>query len=162
MNRKKMSLALMSLVAVSLIVSFATADGLMAHTPLYSLRMEQQSSQMNFLPTAVNSFVYATQHGYTLTCCARACGGVIPLGTDATCFHTCLGSCPVTCETCQGTCGSTCSSTCLSTCSSTCPLTCWETCNGPTCSTCRPECPPTSYDTCGIDCKETVDPACPP
>ena len=37
-----------------------------SHTPLFTVRMEQVSSEMKFLPTAVEEFVYTAEQGYEL------------------------------------------------------------------------------------------------
>lgn len=146
--KKKWSFAVIGVVAVLFAVTFTTASSL-AGTPLYTVRMEQHSNNMNFLPTAVHGFTYTTENGYTLDYdVPKYCGGVVPLGTDATCFPTCLNTCPNTCdETCPNTCDYTCD-TCEETCPFTCPITCWVscygTCFGETCDFCEP----TSYDTC--------------
>ncbi|MGC1123180.1 MAG: hypothetical protein WBA22_19015 [Candidatus Methanofastidiosia archaeon] len=193
MEKKKMSIAAMGIVvalvaAMSATVSplmSATVSPLMSDTPLFTLRMEQASSKMSFLPTAVNDFTYNTENGYTLNSCATGyCGGAVLRGTDATCFHTCMGetcetcysTCPDTCwSTCPNTCPNTCSATCPNTCFSTCPITCDDatcpqtcnTCSGQTCeggSTCdQTSCGPTCINTCGVTCRFTCeDTACDP
>jgi len=37
-----------------------------AHTPLYTYRMEQASSTMNYLPTEMNEILYTAKKGYKL------------------------------------------------------------------------------------------------
>ncbi len=128
-------------------------------TPLYAIRMEQASSEMNFLPTAVNGFTYNTEKGYTVDynsstyCSAQllttssndTCYGYSTCDGSYTCWQTCSGythggyTCQPTCyvwtctpETCDITyCAFTCVAvdTCMGTCSATCPSTC-ETCMG--------------------------------
>lgn len=166
MNKRKMSFAILGVVAVSLAVVFATAGSLMAGTPLYIFRMEQHSNKMSFLPTAVNGFTYNTENGYTVDYNVGGyCGNAGLLGTDATCHPTCEGW---TCDAtgCQNTCADTCPNTCLSTCPETCEDTCY-TCegNGWTCDDtgCQDTCPggtcsPTCPHTCGYTCWMT----CPP
>ncbi len=158
MNKRKMSLALIGVVAVSLAVVFATAGSLMADTPLYIFRMEQASSKMNFLPTTVNGFAYNTENGYTVGYnVGKYSGGAGLLGTDATCHPTCEGwTCDPT--SCQNTCDDTCPATCPYTCPATCPSTC-STCGGWTCDPtgCHVTCPAgscsaTCSDTCGHTC----------
>jgi hypothetical protein len=156
---KKMSLALIGVVAVSLAVVFATAGSLMADTPLYIFRMEQHSSKMNFSPAAVNGFTYDTEEGYTMNYTVTNYSGAALLGTDATCFPTCQGW---TCDAtgCQNTCNDTCPDTCSSTCPSTCSFTC-STCegNGWTCDAtgCQATCPGAS---CGGTCSNTCGHTC--
>ena len=168
---KKMSVAVMGAVAVSVVVVFVSASPLMADTPLYTLRMEQHSSKMSFLPTAVNGFTYITEGGHTVSCdVAGYCGGVLR-GTDATCHPTCDGW---TCDQtgCQSTCDETCPNTCSATCPATCPNTC-STCQGQgftcddtscqdTCEqgTCSPTCPYTCGHTCGNTCGATCPITC--
>lgn len=109
-------------VAGAFIVFFAALD-VMANprtfnTPLYTLRMEQASSEMNFLPTTVTTFTYFAEEEYTVEHSALGwCNGANPLSTlewtciDSTCGNTCntCYSCWPTCEpskrTCPWTCG---------------------------------------------------------
>ncbi len=140
--------AVMGFVAVLFAAVFTAASSWTTNTPLYTMRMEQQSSKMSFLPTEVNGFTYTTGNGYTLNTCAAGYCGVVPLGTDATCHPTCMGN---TCETCTPTCPWTCWNTCDDpTCPSTCPVTCetCETCTGETCN--EPTCPTTCWWTCSF------------
>lgn len=154
---KKMSLAVIG-AALICAASLSIADSVMAHTPLYIIRMEHASSKMNFLPTTVNQFMYTTEKGYTVECNAAGYKSVLPLSTSpaSTCDPTCNDTCEDTCEwTCYQTCGNTCASTCPSTCS-TCVSTCWHTCPS-TCSTC----PITCWNTCGPTCDESCGGTCP-
>ena len=155
---KKVSLVVVGAVIVCATV-FSIAGSVMAHTPLYILRMEQASSKMNFLPTAVNGFTYTTESGYTVghNVTGRYCGGVNPLATspastcDPSCTDTCEETCPWTCyETCPNTCNPTCTSP---TCPDTCPNTC-DTCPVNTCPvTCEPTCEEFSCQkTCTYTC----------
>lgn len=148
-------------------VACVAASSSVAHTPLYNLRMEQVSSEMNFLPTAVSGFFYTTEKGFTVgSTITGACCGAVPMGTDATCFQSCS-----TCDTC-GTCYSTCPPTCSYTCDDpTCAYTCWSTCDDPTCaetctgSTCGGQtCIPSCGSTCGYTCVgfQTCPPGCTP
>lgn len=142
MDKKKVFLAVSSVVALSCVVVIAAASSLMADTPLYTLRMEQTSSKMNFLPTAVRGFTYTAENRYTLNHeVSGYCTGAAPLDTGVwTCepnthelscktCDTCL-----TCESCfhcdtqQATCDTcdTCEYTCWNTCPATCPLTCTD------------------------------------
>jgi hypothetical protein len=135
---KKMAITVMSIVAVSLVIAAATSS-LMAHTPLYTVRMEQACNKMNFLPTEMNNFTYTTENGYNLNYdVSEYCSGAKPLGTDATCHPSCDDTCEATCR------GLTCWSTCPDTCQETCPETCGQkvTCDWPTCD----------YLTCPITC----------
>ncbi len=154
---------MMGTVLVSLAVACVTASPWITNTPLYTVRMEQQSSEMNFLPTAVNGFTYTTGNGYTLNCAvAGSCNSARLLLTGNTCWDSCGGTCEYTCwETCDGqTCEGTCSVTCESTCPSTCASTCPNTCDGPTCeSTCGNTCEGTCY---GRTCWDTCEKPCIP
>ena len=101
------------------------------NTPLYTYRMEQMSSEMNFLITAVNDFSYTTEKGFTLIdesspCCIEELLNPLTIGS--------------TCVTCHDP-------TCV-----TCPDTCIPTCDDPTCpETCEPTCEQsTCIPTCGV------------
>jgi hypothetical protein len=139
MDRKKMMLAaVIGTVLVFCAIAAVTANSLAMNTPLYTYRMEQVSSEMNFLPTEMNGFSYIADKGYTLDYKVTGyCGGVEPLSGVFTCALTCQSTCPYTCPwTCLGnTCG-TCLNTCPYTCKSTCgQYTCDDTCNDFTCPT---------------------------
>lgn len=141
--------ALIGGTLVLVAVACVTASSLAAHTPLYTVRMEQVSNEMHFLPTVMNEFTYTAESGYTLGFNVSGGGGAVVRGTDATCHPSC-STCPITCEqTCPNTCIPTCPYTCDDpTCPYTCPVTCPVTCDGPTCP---PTCDdPTCYVTsCG-------------
>ena len=53
--------------ALALAVTCVTASTSLCNTPLYTFRIEQASSKMNFLPTAMNEFTSTTEKGYNLT-----------------------------------------------------------------------------------------------
>ena len=118
---KKMSLVVIGLVAISLAVTCVTASE-MTNTPLYTVRMEQASSKMNFLPTEKNIFTYTTENGHIVIYDAQCCSAGpldIPtqpmcLITEETCDESCWGTCYPTCyESCGGTCQNpTCGNTC--------------------------------------------------
>lgn len=121
-------------------------------TPLYTVRMEQASSRMNFLPTAVNQFTYTAEKGYTVNYNAAGyCGA--PL--EITVGKTCDGTCDID-PTCPHTCRSTCDDP---TCGETCPDTCQLTCD-----TCYHTCALCTFDTCFISCvgfcQPTGEPGC--
>ncbi len=175
MNRKQKSLViLVSATMVVLVVTAATVTAWTANTPLYMFRMEQASSKMNFLPTAINCFDYTTEKGYTLNCnIGRYCNNMGVLYDtgystcpDETCEH-CLTyppgvTCPNTsCATCASTCPNTCKSTCPNTCKSTCPNTCPYTCPN-TCATCPATCATCDYTCCvnTICLNPSVSPYC--
>lgn len=142
---RKTSLAILCAAFLLLAASAVTASSLAPESPLYLLRMEQMSSKMNFLPTAVNGFTYLTEGGYNVNSGFRGC--FVEPGPPATHVQTCN---PPTCYyTCQGmgwTCDATgCLSTCITCVGETCPSTCEYTCDDPTCaetceSTCRYTC----------------------
>jgi hypothetical protein len=116
---KKLHLVLIGAAVVFLAMACVSART-SPSTPLYTMRMEQASSEMNFLPTAVESYNYTAESGYSLNCTVTEYrGGATPLGTEFTCG------------------GDTCQPTCLPTCRPT----CWDTCPK-TCVTCAPECVP--------------------
>ncbi len=159
MDKRQMSLAVVSIVVAFCAITYVTASSFAA-TPLYTVRMEQASSKMNFLPTTVNEFTYTAENGYTVNyAVAGYCGGIIPLISggvntcetcdDPTCWNTCPDTCEPTCpNTCMGVTCSTCMQPTCETCESTCPYTCstctstcWNTCSGLTCK-----------NTCEIDC----------
>lgn len=176
---KKWTIALVGAALVLFALTCVTARSSIS-TPLYNIRMEQQSSKMNFLPTAVNGFTYTTEKGYNLGCdipgVAGYCG-VSPLATspastcnpscfdtcEDTCLWTCFDTCENTCSTCESTCPATCPDTCYDTCPATCwtcPFTCQDTCDYSTCpySTCRNstcQCSTCEVGTCGYTCPIT-------
>lgn len=129
----KISLVVVS-IALVLLVTAVTASPWASSTPLYTLRMEQASSEMNFLPTTMNSFTYTTEKGYTLNYNTGYCD-VNPLSDKPTSAQTpCKWTDPY--STCSGyTCWLSCGGTC-ETCAVTCPNTCNPTCTGSTCITC--------------------------
>lgn len=128
-----------------------SASNWISSTPLFVYRMEQASSEMNFLPTPMNDFTYIAENGHNLNyevfeCCQY--NGVIPLKpTELTCDFTCLPT------SCQPTCDSTCNTCPVTGCGPTCP---YETCR--TCATCdQYTCD--GYDTCPYG--STCFPTCP-
>ncbi|KYK30038.1 MAG: hypothetical protein HXS48_26870 [Theionarchaea archaeon] len=128
---KKLYILVIGAAMVALAVACVSASS-SSNTPLYILRMEQQSSKMNFLPTAVNSFSYTTENGCILDSCVTGYCGAILMGTDATC-HTCIDTCA---DTCWNTCPYT-VCTCYSSCYGSCVPTCSYTCAS--CSECEPQ-----------------------
>ncbi len=128
---KKLYIPVIGAAMVTLAVACVSASS-SPNTPLYILRMEQQSSKMNFLPTALNSFSYTTENGCILDSCATGYCGTVLMGTYATC-HTCLDTCA---DTCWYTCPYT-VCTCYSSCYGSCVPTCSYTCAS--CSECEPQ-----------------------
>ncbi|MBU7048191.1 MAG: hypothetical protein HXS54_17280 [Theionarchaea archaeon] len=165
-GKQKMFIVVISLsltLCVVAAVSATTKRG--SDTPLYTFRMEQASSEKNFLPTERSTFAYSAKQGYTLVYdSAKECSCITPLATgyntcQDTCPETCEDdtceetTCPNTCSTCtQPTCPATCPNTCLSTCPSTCTNTCPETCEATCASTCS-----TCVYTCWWTCSKTCD-----
>jgi hypothetical protein len=147
MNGK--AILVIAIVIVSL--SVTTTANSPFFTPLYTVRMEQQSSEMNFLPSAMNGFTYNAEKGCTLhQATANYCSTHLR-GT----FDTC-GECTtieITCYTCWNTCLNTCENTCWSTCPNTCPNTCWDTCP----NTCENTCQDTCWNTCWNTCEYTCE-----
>lgn len=151
---KKMSAAVICVCGFLSVLLFVTASSLTAHTPLFTVRMEQASSDMHFLPTSVESFFYSAENGYCLDYAVDAGVCAVPLEEPtgwATCagqHNTCSSTCVNTCgSTCVSTCGYTCVNTCC-TCVSTCPYTCQNTCG----STCGSTCPYTCWESCSAPC----------
>ena len=145
-------------------------------SPLYTFRMEQASSKMNFLSTTTSEFMYVTEKGYTLNNSVQGCCQVhLDTGVWTCYYSTCGGpTCVLTCpESCHGTCNDpTCPDTCNPTCNDpTCPNTCGDT-HQHTCSTCEETCEHTCPLTCdditcletcsGFTCYETCPETCSP
>lgn len=122
------ALTMIGIVLVPFAVPCVSASSGKPDAPLYTLRMEQASSGMNFLPTQVNNFVYTAEKGYTVNYDAAGCCNVVRG----------LFSVPLTCEDdCIGIYGFTLISTCSETCSACEYWIVFRTCYG----SCR-------YDTC--------------
>ena len=162
MDRKKIlviavvSMVLASFAVTAVAASSKTSSSPTVNVPLYTVRMEQASSEMNFLPTEKHNFAYNTEKGCTLNyCVADNCNSAVPLHTSSQ--NTCYGY--VTCEgsaTCWQTCygythgGYTCFATCYNwwTCT---PATCHYSCGAYTCVavfTCMGTCVQTCPETC--------------
>ncbi len=175
MDKMKIGIIVMSVVFTGFAVTWIFALP-QPSTPLYTFRMEQASSKMNFLSTPASAFMYTTEKGYTLNSSAAGCCNVL-LDTGVwTCYYstcggeTCILTCPVSCH---GTCNDpTCPDTCNPTCNvPTCPNTCGDT-HQYTCSTCEETCEhtcpltcddPTCLETCsGFTCYETCPETCSP
>lgn len=129
MDRKKTLVALIS-ISLAFFAIAAVNARLPLNTPLYTIRMEQASSQMNFLPTEMNIFTYTTEKGFELNYdVSGSFCNVDPLGTGKwTCYDSTCGTCDL--PSCEGgnTCELTCPATCVATCGSSCGGTCWPTC----------------------------------
>jgi hypothetical protein len=82
-GNRKILVAVVSVCAV-LVVSTVIASSQISNTPLFTFRMEQASSEMNFLPTVVNGFIYTTENGYTLNSAAGN-GGILEVTVGRTC-----------------------------------------------------------------------------
>ena len=167
MNRKQLMLILVVCGAVGfLAVTAVTASGQTSSTPLYTFRMEQASSEMSFLPTERNTFLYIAEKGHTVTYDVTGCCNAVPLITGGaytcgTCGRTCPNTCYSTCvSTCSSTCVSTCPETCVNTCH-TCVSTCSSTCVSTCSSTCVSTCPYTCGNTCANTCWDTCEEPCP-
>jgi len=134
MDRKQKMIAVVSVAITVLAVSAVTAGIGISNTPLYTVRMEQASSEMNFLPTEMNGFTYTAENRCTLNYdILGGCSGVEPLSTGDTCEPAC--------EPTEG--GYTCSNTCWRTCDGS---TCEGTCNEPTCGYTCYTCPAKTCD----------------
>jgi hypothetical protein len=135
MDRKRMSLTVISTAVMFLAITFITANSSTSNAPLYAFRMEQMSDRMNFLPTERNNFAYTAEKGYNLDYDVLGCCiGVEPLGTwpGGTCW---IDTCPNTCW--PNTCSETCSTCEGPLCKPTVGNTCW-TCPNYTCHACVP------------------------
>ena len=149
MKKQNMAFAVVS-IAVLCAVTAVNANRICG-TPLYTARMEQVSSKMNFLPTTVNDLVYTAKEGCTVMYgTGYGAAFKVPAGT---CYNTCGDTCPATCETCYDTCGKTCPATC-ETCWDTCPVTGCTPCGDTLPETCPDTCE-TCYNTCGNTCAVT-------
>jgi len=119
--KRKHFLAAVS-VALVLAATVVTAGSQATTTPLYTIRMEQASSTMHFLPTPVTDFTYTTENTCTLHYAVVIEGtlqDVIDTNSTCsgwTCFSTCFNTCPYTCHTCPNTCQYTCQITCWAGC----------------------------------------------
>jgi hypothetical protein len=186
MDRKQiLIIAVVSGTLILLAATVAAAWTPTQSTPLYTYRMEQSSSHMNFLPTERNVFTYNTEKGCMLNPIPeKYCGNVTPDADTSigTCFgHTCLISCAgYTCggSTCSVSCdnwtcyGGTCYVSCdvftchaPNTCQNTCPYTCWNTCStcyGWTCSPtgCQQTCWTCEATSCQSTCEATCEWTC--
>lgn len=146
MKRKILIVLMSALFLVTALI--VAAHPSLLHSPLYSIRMEQASSNMNFLPRSASEFIYTAQNGYNLNYSAQCSTCVRPLEItwegDPTC-STCDQ------ETCYGT---TCEPTlCGGNTCSTCTQPTCETCE--TCYTC-----PTQVSTCATCYQYTCKPTC--
>lgn len=142
MNKQKKVFAVVSIAVALCAITAVIASPKISGTPLYTFRMEQVSSRMNFLPTVVNDIIYTAENGYILNydVSGRYDVDFSKAVVAGTCSPTCPDTCPNTCGTCHLTCpdtclalsnclpceesyGGTCSFTC-GTCYITCPITC--------------------------------------
>lgn len=132
MKRKKVVLISVIGIAVVSVAAGVTATSQGLNTPLYTVRMEQASTKMNFLPTEMNEFVYTAEKGYTVDYDLQIyeytglfIGGVTCQHTcPYTCEQTCPAICPDTVYTCKG---HLCPQTYWNTCWQTCPVICPDT-----------------------------------
>jgi len=126
-GNKLVSIGVIGIALVSLAVA-VTATSLGCNTPLYTVRMEQVSSKMSFLPTEMNEFTYTAEKGHNADYDLQADYDYssLPLG-GPTCPYTCWETCPNgICQ--EKTCGHPiCSPTCWYTCEVTCPVICPDT-----------------------------------
>ena len=126
MEKDQKMVALMSTALLLLILS-AAASPETVYTPLYMVRMEQTSDDMNFLPTEMSGFTYETEKGCTVNCSVKGmCGNV-----DALTVYTCYDTCHRTCRTCFPPCAYNVDAYTV--------YTCYDTCHH-TCRTCFPPC----------------------
>jgi hypothetical protein len=83
MERKKLMVVAL-VAATALIIATTVSASSFAGSPLFSLRMEQQSSKMNFLPTEIKGFTYAAESKSCLTLDMSLCCNAVPLGPEPT------------------------------------------------------------------------------
>lgn len=140
MDRKSISVVLMSIVIVGLTITAVTARLWTTTTPLHTYRMEQASDEMNFLPTEMAEFTYNAEKGYNITFEILENFEDVALVTWQTPYTCIYSTCKYTCTTCDGP-------TCLETCP--CTVSCGPTCQD-SCDYGR--CPPTYWETCGSSC----------
>ncbi len=128
MDRKTVFVMVLSATGLLLAITAVTGHSHTIVTPLHTMRMEQASSEMNFLPTAVNEFTYTTEKGNNLNYgLPRKYGDVVPCDTWQQPYTCIYSTCEDTCETCDAP-------TCPDTCGYTCDdPTCGGTCDDPTC-----------------------------
>ena len=77
-----------------------TAHTQSVYTPLYTVRMEQASSGMHFLPTEANTFTLTAEKGcsFDYGAVSLAVSADKPVATGATCEDTCDDpTCPAVC-----------------------------------------------------------------
>lgn len=143
MDKRQMSVVIVSAALVFVAVTAVTATSKTPYTPLYTYRMEHASNELHFSPAAANDITYSAGTGYTLNYEVEGYGGDgEPCGKctehATTCRVTCVVSCLTTCDTCLG-------------------WTCWDTSCQPTCWTCDPTtCQPTCESTCMWTCDNTT------
>jgi hypothetical protein len=91
MNRnQKIPMAVIGVVVTTFAISAVTASPGTLNTPLYTFRMEEASSEMNFLPKEQSPLVYTTGEGYHLnTSAPKYCDNMeaLPM-TYYQCWHT--------------------------------------------------------------------------
>ena len=180
MDVKQIMITVIGIAVTVLVVAAVTADSSTTNTPLYMVRMEQVSSEMNFLPTTMNTFTYTTEKGCTVNYNINGYCGTNLLGTSGdTMSCTCWPQCWTTESTCtyNHTCYPyltcyghltcygypTCTPTlCQQTCATCVGYTCDQTSCQQTCATCdQPTCPDTCEDTCdGHTCSLTCPQTC--
>lgn len=93
--KRKQKLSIAAVIVLVSVITAVTAASSILNTPLFMYRMEQASSEMNFLPTAMNTFIYTTEKGCTLQYndFGEYCGDITPEAfTWLTCTKTCYGS----------------------------------------------------------------------
>jgi hypothetical protein len=92
MEVKKMRIKTTLVVTVGMVVLLATlfvTTGIsVASTPLFTVRMEQVCSDMNFVPDLVIGFSYMTEKGHDLKCNSPSCD-ISSSGTLGTTLRTC-------------------------------------------------------------------------
>ena len=66
-GKQKMMIVFVSGAFVLYAAAAVTADSWSSHTPLYTFRMEQVCSKMNFLPITVNGFTYIKKSTFSPT-----------------------------------------------------------------------------------------------
>lgn len=101
MKKTQKILIASSISLVFLVITGVYASSGVTHTPLHTIRMEQVSSDMNFLPVEMNDFTYTTGQGCTIVCdTGQSSNGAYLFDTGTCCMVTCdFVTCELPCHT---------------------------------------------------------------
>ena len=142
MDRKHVIvIAAVGVVFAVLAVNAVGARPSTSDTPLYTLRMEEASSEMNFLPTEMNTFTYTAEKGFTVGQKISTWSSEVHKFRDSAIVCPTVNTC-FTCSTCDSCLICHTISNCPTEGSSTCEQTeciletCMQTVCGQTCQGC--------------------------